>query len=170
MSRQGQTLEPWSWLGVPTLCAIVALMLLDTPFRLLALGLPEPMVPMALAFAWAVIRPSVLGPIALFVLGLFTDLLWNGPLGLWAVALIAAHGLAIIGRNLMAGQGGAVLMAWYLAACCLGFGVAYLLATIASHDPPSLFATAWQLLWTAALFPIVHWLTDRYEDADVRFR
>jgi hypothetical protein len=28
----------------------------------------------------------------------------------------------------------------------------------------------WQFLWTAALCPVVLWMVDRYEDADVRFR
>ena len=170
MSRPGQTLEPWRWLGLPALAALAALVILDAPFRLFTLGLPEPMFPMALAFAWAVIRPSALGPILLFVLGLFCDFFWGGPLGLWPAALIAMHVLALSGRSLMAGQGGVVMGAWYLAACCLGFGVAYFLAIIAAHGQPNLFATAWQFLWTAALLPGVYWLTDRYEDADVRFR
>jgi len=170
MSRPGQTLEPWRWLGLPALAAVVGTVLLDAPLRLFAFGLPEPVFPMALAFAWAVIRPSVLGPLILFVLGLFCDLFWSGPLGLWPTALIGVHVLALGGRNLMAGQGSVVMGAWYLAACCLGFGLAYGLATMTAHAEPSLFATAWQFGWTAALLPAVFWLVDRYEDADVRFR
>ncbi len=50
----------------------------------LCLQLPEPVFPMAPAFAWAMIRPSVLAPLVLLVMGLFLDLLWGGPIGLWA--------------------------------------------------------------------------------------
>jgi rod shape-determining protein MreD len=171
MSRHGaQTLQPWRWIGLPALAAMACTVILAAPFRFFGLGLPEPLFPMALAFAWAVIRPSLLGPLALLVLGLFQDLFWGGPLGLWALALLCAYGLALGGRSLMAGQGGAVMGGWYAAACCLALGVAYVCATLTAHEQPNLFAVLWQLLWTIALYPVVHWLTEHFEDADIRFR
>ena len=170
MSRAGQTLQPWRWIGLPALAAMLATVVLAAPFRLFGVGLPEPVFPLALAFAWAVIRPSILGPLALFVLGLFHDLFWGGPLGLWALALIAAYGLALSGRSLMAGQGGAVMVAWYAAACCLSLGVVYAFATMVAHEAPNLLAVIWQLVWTVGLYPVVYWLVDRFEDADIRFR
>ncbi len=170
-SRHGaQSLQPWRWIGAPALAAIVATVLLAAPFRLFGFGLPEPIFPLVLAFSWAVIRPSLLGPLTLFVLGLFHDLFWDGPLGLWAFALICAYGLALSGRSLMAGQGSAVMGVWYAAACCLALGVAYLLATMVAHEQPNLIAVIWQLLWTMALFPVVAWMVDYFEDADIRFR
>lgn len=171
MSRHAsQTLQPWRWLGLPALAVILATLLLAAPFRLFGLGLPEPVFALAPAFAWAVIRPSILGPLMLLVLGLFQDLFWGGPLGIWTLALIAAYGLALSGRSLMAGQGGVVMGAWYAAACCLAYGVAYVFATITAHEQPNLFGVIWQLLWTIGLYPVVYWLTDQFEDADVRFR
>jgi rod shape-determining protein MreD len=165
-----QTLQPWRWIGGPALLSVCATVLLAAPFRLFGVGLPEPMFPLCLAFAWAVIRPSILGPVALLVLGLFDDLFWDGPLGLWALALISAYGLALSGRSLMAGQGRVVMGAWYAAACCLAMGVAFVFATMVAHERPNLFAMIWQLLWTMALYPVVLWLVDRFEDADTRFR
>ena len=165
-----QTLQPWRWIAVPALLSICATVVLAAPFRLFGLGLPQPMFPLALAFAWAVIRPSILGPLALFVLGLFDDFFWDGPLGLWALALICAYGLALSGRSLMAGQGSVVMGAWYAAACCLGVGVAFAFASLVAHERPNLFAVLWQLLWTMALYPVVLWLVNRFEDADPRFR
>jgi rod shape-determining protein MreD len=165
-----QTLQAWRWLGVPALLAILATVVLAAPLRLFGFGLPEPVFPMVLAFAWAVIRPSILGPIALLFLGLFHDLFWDGPLGLWALALICAYGLALGGRSLMAGQGGEVMAAWYAAACCLAIGVAYVLVTMVAHQQPTILGVLWQLLWTIGLYPVVYWLVDRFEDADTRFR
>ena len=170
MSRAGQTLEPWRWLGIPALVAILATVLLAAPFRVFGVGLPQPLFAMVLAFAWAVIRPSLLGPLTLFLLGLFDDLFWGGPLGLWALALICAYGLTLSGRSLMAGQGGVVMGAWYAAACCLASAIAYAFATLTAHAQPSVLAVIWQLVWTIGLYPVVYWLVDRYEDADVRFR
>ena len=165
-----QSLQPWRWIGLPALAALCATVLLAAPFRLFGYGLPEPVFPMVLAFAWAVIRPSLLGPLTLLILGLFHDFFWDGPLGLWALALICAYGLALGGRSLMAGQGGVVMGAWYAAACCLALGVAYVFATMVAHEQPNFLSVVWQLMWTVALYPLVYWLVDRFEDADIRFR
>ncbi len=164
-----QSLQPWRWIGAPAFAAICATVLLAAPFHMFGVGLPEPVFPLALAFAWGVIRPSILGPVALLLLGLFHDLFWDGPMGLWALALICAYGLALGGRALMAGQGSVVMGAWYAAACCLGVGVAFVFATLVAHEQPNLFAVIWQLLWTMALYPAVLWLVDHFEDADTRF-
>jgi len=170
MSRRGATLAPSQWLFAPAAAAIAATILMAIPFRALFLTLPEPVFPLALAFAWALIRPSILGPVLLFLLGLFLDLFWGGRLGLWGMSLITAYGLALIGRSLMVGQGGAVMAGWYAAACAVALWVAYVFATLVAHEEPNLLAVLWQFFWSSALFPAVYWLVDRFEDADVRFR
>jgi rod shape-determining protein MreD len=170
MSRPGAALDPAQWLALPALAAIVGAICLAVPVRVGGLRLPEPVFPMALAFSWAVIRPSVLGPFFLLALGLFLDLFWGGRLGVWGLSLLAAYGLTLSGRSLMAGQGLAVMGAWYIAACVLGLGFVFLFATIVAHQQPNLMAVVWQLVWTVGLFPAVVYLTNRFEDADVRFR
>lgn len=163
-------LQPWSWLVAPTLLAVVGTVLLGMPLRLFGMALPEPVFPMVLAFAWAVIRPSVLGPFLLLVAGLFLDLFWGGALGLWALALILAYGVALTARSLMAGQSTTVLAVWYLGATALAFGAAYLFAMLDAHVPPDPVAVGVQFAITVALFPLSKRLIDRFEDADVRFR
>jgi rod shape-determining protein MreD len=152
------------------LVCILGVILLAVPLRFFGLGLPEPVLPMVLAFSWAVIRPSVLGPFALLLLGLFVDLFWGAPLGLWALSLLIAYFTALLARNLMVGQNGRVLWGWYAVLCCLAFACAYLFTASEGGVAPNLGATATQLLVTAALYPLAHRLIDRFEDADIRFR
>ena len=171
MSRQpSQPLQPLIWLGAPMLLCVAGVILLAVPFRVFGLGLPEPVLPMVLAFAWAVIRPSVLGPFALLLTGLFIDLFWGAPLGLWTLSLLIAYFAALLARNLMVGQNGRVLWGWYAALCLLAFACAYLFTASEGGVWPNLGATFTQLLVTAALYPLAHRLIDRFEDADIRFR
>lgn len=171
MSRApGQGLQPLSWLGAPLLLSLLATLVFATPLRVAGLALPEPVFPMAPAFAWAVIRPSILGPFLLLAAGLFLDFFWGGALGLWALSLLIAYGMALLARNLMAGQSVQVLWAWYAAATALAFGAAYLFVMLDTHVAPDPVGTALQLLATAALFPLARRLIDRFEDADIRFR
>lgn len=165
-----QPLSALAWIGVPALICLAATIALGVPFRAFGLALPEPVFPMALAFAWPVIRPSLLAPLVLLLLGLFLDLYWATPKGLWALSLLIAYGSLLLARSLLIGQAAATLAGWYVAATALAFGAAYLFTTVDSGVAPSLTATGLQLAVTVVLFPLAYRLVRRFEDADVRFR
>ncbi len=133
-------------------------------------ALPEPVFPLAAAFAWALIRPSVLPPFVLLLLGLFLDVFWGGPQGLWPLCLLAAYACVLAARRLITGQDLPVMWASYGATTAAAFALGYGLMTLDAGGPPSLLATGWQYLATLLLFPFAWWLVERYEDADVRFR
>jgi rod shape-determining protein MreD len=163
-------LEPWRWLGVPLVQAIIATVLFGIPLRVFSLQLPEPVFPMALAFAWAVIRPSILAPFGVLVLGLFLDVFWGGPLGLWALCLLIAYGVALAGRTMMAGQNRVIMAAWYSLTTATALIAGYLFVMLDSRSSPGLIPMAWQFVATIVLYPFAQRLIDLFEDADVRFR
>lgn len=163
-------LSALAWIGLPAVLAVLATIALGVPFRLFGLALPEPVFPMALAFAWPVIRPSLLAPLVLLLIGLFLDLYWGTPKGLWALSLLIAYGMLLLTRSLLIGQAAATLAGWYVAAVALAFGAAYLFTLLDSGVAPSLTATGLQLAVTVVLFPLAYRLVRRFEDADVRFR
>ena len=163
-------LNPLRWLGGPLLLCVVATLVLATPIRVFGLALPEPVFGLVPAFAWAMIRPSILPPFALLLLGLYMDVLWGGPTGLWPACLLVAYAPVLVLRNVLAGQGFIIMWAWYAAACALAFGFGIYLLMLDSGEVPNLIAVGWQFLVTAALYPFAHTLIERYEDADVRFR
>jgi rod shape-determining protein MreD len=165
-----QPLQPWSWLIVPTLVCLFGTVIVAAPARFLGLALPEPVFPMVLAFAWAVIRPSVMGPFLLLLTGLFLDLFWHGTLGLWALCLILVYGVALLVRNLMVGQSVRVLWVWYGVFTTLAFIVAYLVVVARAHATPNLINAVWQAGVTILLFPFARRLIEQFEDADIRFR
>lgn len=163
-------MNPVGWLGAPAALAVIATALMATPIRLFGFGLPEPVFPLALAFAWALIRPSILPPFALLLLGLFLDLFWGGAAGLWPLCLLATYGATMTVRRLILGHGFAALWAWYGCALLAAFLAGFLLVAVTSGAVPSFAAVGWQYLWTLVLFPLAYRLIERYEDADVRFR
>ncbi len=171
MSRQpNQPLRPLSWIGAPLLLSLIATVLVATPIRVFGLRLPEPVFPLVLAFAWPVIRPSLLGPFALLAAGLFLDLLWSTPLGLWALTLLIAYGGAQVSRSLMTGRSAPMLAVWYVGLTGLAFTAAYLFVTLRAHVTPNVTGSLLQFGVTLALYPFAHQLIDRFEDADIRFR
>jgi rod shape-determining protein MreD len=170
MSTTARGLPPWLWLGVPALLAITASLLFAIPIRFWGVGLPEPVFALPLAFAWAVIRPSMLGPVIVMILGLFLDLLWGTPMGFWAVCLLLPHGVVLGFRAFLAGQSRDMMWIWYGAGTMLSLGAGYLFTLLATRSAPDPVTLTWQFLATVVLFPVADVLIQRFEDADVRFR
>lgn len=167
---QVRIVGPMQWIVYPALACMALTIILGTPVELFGLKLPEPVLPLVLAFAWPLIRPSILAPIMLFFLGLFLDLFWGGALGLWPLCLVAVYGGILLSRNLLAGQETAVLFVWYAGATALTFLVAYTIVSIQAGNAPSILALLGQIIPTLLLFPVADWLIQRFDDGDVRFR
>lgn len=161
---------PVQWIVIPALITVVATILLATPVELFGLNLPEPVIPMVLAFAWPMIRPSVVAPLVLTGLGLFLDIFTGGVLGLWGLALLAIYAVVLASRSFLIGQDTAVLFAWYAAGCGLAFVFAYLIVSLIARNPPSVLALIGQIVPTLLLFPFANSMIERFEDGDVRFR
>jgi rod shape-determining protein MreD len=165
-----QRLGAWRWLGLPALVCVAATLLFAIPVRVFGLGPPEPVFPLALAFAWAVIRPSILGPFTLLLLGLFLDLLWDTPTGLWALALLSAYAMTLSVRRVLSGLGWLAMAGWYAVAIGVAMGVGVVITGLQADIMPSPLAVFWQYLDTLILFPLSNRLIQQFEDADVRFR
>ncbi len=113
--------------------ATTALLLLAAGAPMAIPGQSELQVAVALGcvFFWSVFRPAAMPPAAVFLIGLLTDLLGFGPLGVNAVALLACHAAALRWRRELARRGfvavwlafvavsaGAAALGWILA-CAL---------------------------------------------------
>ncbi|MEP6966641.1 MAG: hypothetical protein ABI906_01040 [Pseudomonadota bacterium] len=168
--RAGRPLNPAVWLGAPMLACCAASIVFALPIRLFGFAPPEPVFALAPAFAWAMMRPSLLPPIALTVLGLFLDTLWGGPLGLWPLCLLAAYGSALLARALLLGQDFLAMWAGYAGACAAAMVTGLICMELKAGAVPSLVGAAWQWVASAALFPFAWRLIERYEAADARFR
>ena len=106
----------------------------------------------------------------LLLLGLFLDLWWRGPVGLWPVALLAAYTLTFNVRRVMSGLGWLGLAGWYLVAVAAAMGAGVIVTMMVAGQSPNLFAVGWQYLASVILFPFANRMIERFEDADVRFR
>ena len=168
--RGARSFSPLEWIVLPALAALGVTILLAVPLRFWGAHLPEPVAPLVLAFAWPLIRPSVLAPAALLGLGVFLDLFWGGTLGLWALSLLIVYGLVLFGRSLLAGQDTRMLFFWFAGAVLIAFFVAYWTLRLDLGAGPHFWPVVWQIIPTLLLFPAADWLIRRFDDADAGFR
>ena len=167
---QVRVVGPQHWIFIPALLALAATVVLATPVRLFRLPLPEPVIPMVLAFAWPLIRPSVVAPLILAACGIFLDLLWATPLGLWALMLLGVYAVILLARSFIVGQDTLVLFFWYAGATIAAWFVAWLFMVLRTGTPPNILGGLIQVAVTLALFPVAANLLERFDDGDVRFR
>ena len=168
--QDSRPLDPWHWIGVPTLLSLGAAVVFAMPLRVFGFQLPELVFPLAPAFAWAVIRPSILAPMVLLIMGLFLDYLWYTPTGLWAVSILIGYGAILACRSMLTGQSRVVMWSWFAVMVLITMTAGYILTTLDVGTPPSIMAAFWQFLPTTLLYPFAARLIERFEDADVRFR
>lgn len=161
---------PAQWVAYPALAVIALTVVLATPVEMFGLKLPEPVLPLVLAFAWPLIRPSMVAPAVLFGLGLFLDLFWGGTLGVWPLCLLSVYGVVLASRNLLAGQETQILFMWFAVCALVAFVLAYLVVTLTAGRAPSLLSLLGQVVPTLLLFPVADWMIQRFDDGDVRFR
>jgi len=163
-------LAPWRWLGLPMLAVMAGSFVFALPMRPFGFSLPEPVFALPVVFAWAYIRPSMLAPVCVMLLGLYQDLLWGTPTGFWAVCLLLPYGVVLGARSMLAGQSRLMMWVWYGAAILLALGAGYLFTMLNTRSAPDTLAVFWQFLATVVLYPFADRLIERFEDADVRFR
>ena len=170
LMQSAKPLNPLTWLGLPALACVGATVLFSAPVRVMGFPLPEPVWGLIPAFAWAVIRPSMIAPLALVALGVFQDLYWGSPTGLWGLSLLLAYAGVLSVRRFLFGQSWIVSWIWFSVAAALAMGAGFFLTLLSSLTVPSLIAVFWQFVATSALYPFADRLIQRFEDADVRFR
>jgi len=163
---------PVQWIVYPALITVAITMILATPVKLFGFSLPEPVIPLVLAFAWPLIRPSWIAPLVLMGVGLFLDIFWGaqGLLGMWALALLAVYAVVLGARSFLIGQDTAVLFVWYASCCGLAFSICYAIVSFKIGNMPSILALLGQIVPTLLLFPFANSMIERFDDGDVRFR
>lgn len=158
------------WIFIPALLSVLGTVLLATPVELFGLSLPEPLLPMILAFAWPLIRPSMLAPAVLFLLGVIVDVLLGRQLGLSAVMLLGVYGAILAARSFLIGQETPILFFWYAICTTAALVVGYVITSLSAHNPPSILAFLGLLIPTLLLFPLADRMIERFDDGDMRFR
>lgn len=119
-------------------------------------------------FYWAIFRPDLQPPIALFLIGLLQDTLTGTPFGLTAVSLLVLHALALSQRKALVTK--PFLLTWvgfiviqFPVACFAWLMVSALEFQLVGPEP-----AVFQYLVTVLAFPLIAWVFVRVHRHVVR--
>ncbi len=148
-------------LGLTLILVIVDAVPLHVP----AFAQIAPMLTMVAIYHWAVYRPTLLPPSAVFAIGLLQDILGGTPLGVTALVLLSVHGVVVWQNRFLAGKSFGIV--W------LGFGLilagacveTWILVSAFHGTPVNAQPLAHEFLITLGIYPPLSWLLIRWQQS-----
>ena len=114
-------------------------------------------------FYWAVVRPDMFPVYAVFVVGLLTDLLSAGPIGLWAFTYTLTYIVVLTQRFLIVNAPFSVFWFGFLLAGLVAGAVSWGLASLIYGAVLTVRPIIMHVLVTVAVFPLFAFLFGRIE-------
>ena len=110
---------------VPVTLAILGALIANFPVSLFGGLLPPPLLVFMPLYFWAMVRPDLMTPFWVFMLGVLEDFLSGGPPGVWAASFLAAYFLIDRQRDMLASLSGAGAIVGFAIAALAACGTAY---------------------------------------------
>ena len=146
-------LDAASRASFPAASTIVLLLLTSAPFQLPDQAQLMPAVALACVWFWSLFRPSALPPVAVFLLGLFCDLLGYQPVGVSVLTLLVVHGIALRWRRGLVRQGFLLVWLAFVAVAMLAATLGWALSSLLIFRLLSPTTALFQFVLIAALYP-----------------
>jgi rod shape-determining protein MreD len=114
-------------------------------------------------YYWAVVRPNMFPVYAVFVVGLLTDLLSGGPIGLWVFTYVLVYIVAMTQRFLMTNAPFSAFWFGFLVVGMIAGAVSWVIASLIFGMFLPVRPILSYILVTAAVFPLFSFLFGRIE-------
>ena len=122
---------------IPFVCALIGVVAANVPVSLSGGIVPPPMLALMPVYYWCLVRPDLMPPAAVLVIGVLEDLLSGSPPGVWTLSFVAAYALVDRERDSFAGLAGVGAILGFAAAMLTAGAAAYAIICIYYwHLPP----------------------------------
>jgi rod shape-determining protein MreD len=116
--------------AVPVFCAVAVAVIANMPISFSGGLLPAPLLSLMPVYFWCLVRPDLMPPWAVLLIGLLEDLLSGGAPGVWAASFVVAYALVDRQRDSFAGLAGIGAILGFALALFAACATAYLIATL----------------------------------------
>ena len=150
---------------MPSMLTLVLVIINVVPLHIPGLSRVAPLLPLMAVYHWAAFRPRLLPAYAVFLIGLFQDILTGAPIGVNAFVFLAVYGAVLSQKRFFIGKsffilwfgfsviaGGALVVSWGL--------ISVLNLTLVEHR-----TVIFQYLLTIGFFPAITLMLLRWQQA-----
>ena len=156
--------EAWTRLDLvaravlPAIVTLALILIGLVPLRMADLSPVVPSLAVVAVFYWTIHRPALMPIWAVFLVGLFHDLIADGPLGVGILTLLLVHALVEGNRRFLVGTSFAIVWLVFAlvaaAAAVAGWALTCLIEARLFDFEPTLF----RYFGTVAVYPCLAWL------------
>jgi rod shape-determining protein MreD len=140
---------------LPLILALALVVLVNLPVSLTGRLFPAPILALAAVYYWVLVRPDLMPPGAVFIVGLLEDVLSGGPPGLWAAGFLAAYFVADRQRETLAGLSGIGAILGFAGSMLFAALTAYGLAFAVYWRSPPVAPLLLETIITVLFYPLV---------------
>src|SRR3989440_3500811 len=141
--------------ALPVGLALLLVLLANLPVSFTGGVLPAPVLALATVYFWVLVRPDLVPPFAVLMIGLMEDLLSGGPPGLWAAGFLAAYALIDRQRETLAGLSELGGILGFAGATLLAGLTVYGLATVVYWRLPPPAPLLLETVVTVLFYPLI---------------
>lgn len=162
------TLDSWLRRTFPILTTLAATLLNLVVIPGAGNGVIAPSLTLVCVVCWSAWRPELLPYLAVFLIGLFEDLLRGTPIGLSALILLIAAGVVRSQAKALHGRPFGILWAFFGVVALVAGALQWVVLLVLMGGVVAPWPAIFQFLVTLAVFPPVAWFLSRLRRATVR--
>jgi len=153
---------------LPFFVTLLLIMLAMVPLRVPLLSPVIPSLPLIAVYYWSVYKPNLMPVWAIFLIGLFHDLLAASPAGVGILSLLLVYGMVEGMRRLLVGAGFLAIWLVFVPVAAASSLVAWLLTCLIQTQLLDLEPTLFRFLATIAGYPCLAWILSQMQRTLVR--
>jgi rod shape-determining protein MreD len=139
----------------PALIAVLAVAIANLPVSFSNGILPPPLLGLTVIYFWTLLRPDLVPPVLVLVIGLFEDLLSGGQPGLWALGYLVAYAITDRQRDAFAGLAGWGVMIGFSVVMVSTAALVYVVGSLIYWRFAPLQPLLIQAIVTVILYPLM---------------
>ena len=153
---------------LPCFVTLLLVMAAVVPLRVPLLAPVVPALPLIAVYYWSVHKPHLMPVWAIFLIGLFHDLLVAGPVGVGILSLLLVYGLVEAVRRLLVGAGFIAIWMVFVPIAAAASLAAWLLTCLIQTQLFEFDPTLFRFLATIAGYPCLAWVLSQLQRTLVR--
>ena len=148
--------RPPYWLAVwAAVSVVLSLIIYASPGRLAQGPDLMPLLPLMAVFIWSTLRPRFMPPFVIFLIGIMQDLLTGGPMGIWALAFLAAIMIMRVRKEDVAVKELGPLWFRFVAVAVIATLVAWSAGSLAIAGPAAIRPMLVEAAASILMFPLI---------------
>ncbi len=152
----------------PSMLTLILVIVNVMPLDIPGFSRVVPVLPLIAVYHWAIFRPRLLPAYAVFLIGLFQDVLSGTPIGVNALVLLAVYGAVLSQKRFFLGKSFFILWLVFSLIAAGASAASWVLISLFNVTILEPRTVIFQYLLTLGAFPAVAWLFLRWQRAFLR--